>query len=129
MGPAVVAMETLERRALLSAAVLPPVRLAATLPALVIKAPPPIPPQSAPVTPKTSIPSSYPTGPGPSTVNVGPDGKLVYSYDPNGDRIPDFSECGYGGGGVTIPDVPVKVTLQPVAGDNSPQIQAAIDQV
>jgi hypothetical protein len=72
---------------------------------------------------------NYPTGAGPATVNVGADGKLVYTYDTNGDHIMDFSECGYRSGGVAIPDVPVKVTLTPIAGDNSPQIQAAIDAV
>src|SRR4051812_8828912 len=48
--------------------------------------------------------SSYPTGAGPATVTVGADGKLAYTYDTNGDRIMDFSECGYGGGGVAIPN-------------------------
>lgn len=48
----------------------------------------------------------------------------------NGDRIPDFSCCGYGGGGVSLPDVTVKVTLEPVdTGDDTARIQAAIDTV
>ncbi len=57
---------------------------------------------------------------------MGRDGMLSYTYESNGDRIPDFSNAGYGGGGVPIPDVAVKTTLSPIVGDNSPQIQAAI---
>jgi len=44
--------------------------------------------------------------------------------------IPDFSFAGYGAGGVTLPQVkqiPVFMTLTPVAGDNYPQIQNAIN--
>jgi len=74
-----------------------------------------------------NIPTTYPTGPGTPNVTPGNDGKLVYSYDPNGDSIPDFSNCGYGGGGVPIPNVPVVTTLSPVVGDNQPQIQAALN--
>jgi hypothetical protein len=65
-------------------------------------------------------------------VYPGPDGKLVYkAYTERGDTIPDFSHCGYGGGGAAIPDVPVKLTLQPEAGtkDDLPRLQAAVDQV
>jgi len=48
-----------------------------------------------------------------------------------GNRIPDFSYCGYGGGGVAIPDAPVRVTLKPTDGadDDGARIQAAIDTV
>jgi hypothetical protein len=42
-----------------------------------------------------------------------PDGKLGYKRTANGDRIMDFSHAGYRGGGVALPDVPVKVTVQP----------------
>jgi pectin methylesterase-like acyl-CoA thioesterase len=76
-----------------------------------------------------AIPTSYPTGAGPSNVSYGADGKLVYVYESNGDRIPDFSNSGYKGGDVAIPNVPVVTTLSPVAGDNRPQIQAAIDNL
>lgn len=56
------------------------------------------------------------------------DGRLVYGADPNGNRIPDFSTAGYGGGGVPIPSVPVSATLDPQpAGDDTPRIQAALD--
>lgn len=43
--------------------------------------------------------------------------------------IPDFSFCGYMRGGVAIPDLPVRVTLTPSGGDDTPAIQAAIDFV
>jgi hypothetical protein len=64
-----------------------------------------------------------------SLVYPGPDGKLVYVADSLGDRIPDFSNAGYKGGGVAIPMVPVKATVWPVKGDNSVVIQKAIDSV
>jgi hypothetical protein len=76
-----------------------------------------------------TIPTSYPTGPGPAGVALGPAGKLVYSYDAVGDTVPDFSNAGYRGGGVKIPTIKVVTTLAPVAGeaDAAGRIQAAID--
>jgi hypothetical protein len=63
----------------------------------------------------------------------GPDGKLKYEPDENGNTVPDFSNCGYMGGGVAIPDAPVKVTLEPMAtnreADDTARIQKAIDDV
>ena len=64
-----------------------------------------------------------------SRVYPGPDGKLVYVPDEQGNTIPDFSYAGYGGGGLPIPTVPVKETVWPVVGDNTANIQAAIDKV
>lgn len=64
-----------------------------------------------------------------SRVYPGPDGKLVYVPDEQGNTIPDSSYAGYGGGGVPIPTVPVKETVWPVAGDNTANIQAAIYKV
>ncbi len=64
-----------------------------------------------------------------SKVYPGPDGKLVYIKDDKGNQIPDFSNAGYKGGGVSLPYVPVKETVWPVLGDNSESIQAAIDKV
>jgi hypothetical protein len=64
-----------------------------------------------------------------SMVYPGTNGKLVYVADSKGNTIPDFSNAGYKGGGVPLPYVPVKVTVWPVAGDNSAVIQSAIDQV
>lgn len=62
-------------------------------------------------------------------VSVGADGKLVYTPDARGNRIPDYSYAGYMGGGVALPDVPVNATLRPGNGDQSSRIQAAIDAI
>jgi len=65
----------------------------------------------------------------------GPDGKLVYApYCNIGDTrllntLPDWSNCGYMGGGVKFPDVPVQKIVEPAAGDDQALIQAAIDYV
>jgi hypothetical protein len=59
----------------------------------------------------------------------GPDGKLVYQKTSAGDRIMDFSHAGYMGGGVALPTVTVKRTVQPSGGDDTATIQAAIDAV
>ena len=62
-------------------------------------------------------------------------GKLVYTpYANQGqtnavNTIPDFSYCGYMGGGVALPNVPVKKSISPVSGDNTTHIQSAIDYV
>jgi hypothetical protein len=63
-------------------------------------------------------------------VYPGPDGKLVYKTTPAGDRIMDFSHAGYMGGGVALPTVPVRRTVQ-LAGreDDTAVIQKAIDAV
>src|SRR5687768_14371630 len=57
------------------------------------------------------------------------DGKLVYARSERGDRIPDFSTCGYAGGEREPPDVPVRAVLSPADGDDGSRIQAAIDFV
>src|SRR5271170_1870461 len=62
------------------------------------------------------------------TVSMGPTG-LVYTADAMGNRIIDFSYAGYMGGGVTIPTLPIKATVSPVAGDNTTSIQNAINTV
>ena len=64
-----------------------------------------------------------------SRVHPGTDGRLVYVPDEQGNTIPDFSHAGYGGGGVPIPTVAIKETIWPVAGDNTANVQAAIDRV
>ena len=61
----------------------------------------------------------------------GANGKLVYKpWDSQGDTILDFSNCGYGGGGVALPTVPVKATVSPLPGDgdDTARIQAIINQ-
>ena len=62
-------------------------------------------------------------------VSQGPDNKLQYATDAHGNRIMDFSHAGYKGGGVRLPDVRVARTLAPSAGDSTPRIQTAIDEV
>lgn len=57
------------------------------------------------------------------------DGRLEYVPDEQGNSIPDFSHAGYGGGGAPIPSVPIKQTVWPVAGDNTANLQGAIDKV
>jgi hypothetical protein len=61
-----------------------------------------------------------------------PDGRLIYgTYTARGDVLPDFSHCGYGGGGVALPNAVVRETLTPDAtgGDDTVRIQAALDRV
>lgn len=60
-------------------------------------------------------------------LKVGPQEKLLYGADPLGNRIPDFSHCGYEGGNKPIPSIPVKVVVSPIEGDNTARIQAALD--
>ncbi len=63
-------------------------------------------------------------------VYLGPDGKLEYKTTPKGDRIMDFSSAGYMGGGVALPTVVAKQTVQPSgAPDETARIQAAINEV
>lgn len=62
-------------------------------------------------------------------VAVDPQGALSYPADAQGNRIPDFSHAGYGGGGVPLPSVPIVKRIGPVDGDDTAHIQAALDEV
>jgi hypothetical protein len=70
-----------------------------------------------------------------SLISTGSNGKLTYAkYANEGETntvnsIPDFSSAGYKGGGVSIPLVSVKKTINPTTGDCRALIQAAIDEV
>jgi len=64
-----------------------------------------------------------------SVVSRGEDGKLIYAVDALGNRIPDFSICGYRGGGARIPDVPAVTIVEPGDDDATASIQLAIDRV
>ena len=59
------------------------------------------------------------------------EGKLEYKTTERGDRIMDFSHAGYMGGGVALPNLPVRRTVVPLAdgADTTPLIQTAIDEV
>ena len=77
-------------------------------------------------------------------ISMGEDGNLVYSaYSELGDRLLDWSYCGYMKSEVPIPMVPVVETLEPIGGDVEPdgdmaypsgpdsqkRIQEALDKV
>ncbi|SDC03000.1 hypothetical protein [Niabella drilacis] len=62
-------------------------------------------------------------------VHVNAGGQLEYATTSRGDRIMDFSYAGYKGGGIKLPEVKEVVRVKPVAGDNTPNIQNAIDSV
>ena len=65
----------------------------------------------------------------PPIISTGSDGHLVYGADEQGNRVPDFSSCGYAGGERSIPDAPVRVVVAPAPGDGTARIQKAIDYV
>ena len=64
-------------------------------------------------------------------VKVLADGRIdLLPWNEQGDRLPDFSFCGYRNGGVKLPDVPTLVTLEPSgAEDESVRIQTALDDL
>ncbi|MDF1573435.1 MAG: hypothetical protein P1P82_17640 [Bacteroidales bacterium] len=76
-------------------------------------------------------------------VFMGAEGRLVYKpYSDKGDRVLDWSQCGYEKSEVPIPDVPVAEILQPLSQEDGPSgkmrypqgsdqrelIQAALDR-
>lgn len=60
-------------------------------------------------------------------VTLGNNGGITYKADKDGFIIPDFSHAGYKGGGIDLPVVPTVKTISPVIGDNTKNIQDAID--
>jgi len=64
-----------------------------------------------------------------SPIQIFPDGKLIYKVESNGDRVPDFSFCGYMSSETPIPDVTVKVIVPAMEGDATEYIQNAINYV
>ena len=62
-------------------------------------------------------------------ISVNREGRLAYHADERGNRVPDFSSCGYAGGDRAIPDAPVRVVVEPKPGDSTARIQQAIDHV
>jgi len=75
------------------------------------------------------LPQLQDLAPTTSRVYPGTDNKLVYVPDELGNTVIDSSHAGYSGGGVAIPSIPVRETIWPVAGDNTENIQAAINKV
>lgn len=57
------------------------------------------------------------------------DGRLSYTKDSQGNRIPDFSYCGYLASELGIPTVAVKVIVPAKEGDATIRIQSALDFV
>ena len=64
-----------------------------------------------------------------SPIQISNDGKLTYKAEPNGDRVPDYSYCGYMLSETPVPDIAVKVIVPLVKGDATTAIQSAIDYV
>ena len=64
-----------------------------------------------------------------SLVSVGSNGKLVYTADSKGNKVPDFSGVGYLNSEAPIPTVGVVHTIFPVSGDNLTNVQNAINEV
>ncbi|HEU0038945.1 MAG TPA: pectate lyase, partial [Verrucomicrobiae bacterium] len=62
-------------------------------------------------------------------ISLGKDGHLAYEADERGNRVPDFSLCGYTGGDRPLPNAPVCVVIEPRPGDSTERIQQAIDYV
>ena len=64
-------------------------------------------------------------------VKTGSTGRLIYVPDAEGDRILDFSNVGYKGrGSALLPnDIPTVLTVSPIVGDDTANIQAAINAV
>jgi hypothetical protein len=71
----------------------------------------------------------YAAGPNSKWVSFDSNGRLVYKTLAKGDRIMDFSWAGYMGGGVALPLVEVKKTVNPSGKDDTETIQNAIDTV
>lgn len=62
-------------------------------------------------------------------VRVDEAGKLIYIQDERGNRVPDFSYCGYAKSEQPIPTVPVRIVVPLQDGDMTTRIQSAIDYV
>ena len=55
--------------------------------------------------------------------------RLVYASDSLGNRVPDFSWCGYMAAERSIPLVPARIRVPVIEGDATLRIQSAIDYV
>ena len=57
------------------------------------------------------------------------DGTLAYPTDPRGNRVPDYSHCGFQSGNAALPDVQAMIRVEAIAEDSTERIQQAIDFV
>lgn len=64
-----------------------------------------------------------------SPIHITDENKLEYKQEANGDRVPDFSTCGYMASEMAIPNVQVKIIVPHISGDATERIQRAIDYV
>jgi Family of unknown function (DUF6298) len=62
-------------------------------------------------------------------ISVSADGNLIYDFDAQSNRVPDFSSAGYAGNERQIPDAPIRVIVSVIQGDETARIQRAIDYV
>lgn len=63
----------------------------------------------------------------PPPVSTGSEGKLEYISDSLGNRVPDYSYCGYMASNKPIPDVSAKIVVPITDEDATRHIQSAID--
>lgn len=56
------------------------------------------------------------------------EGQLFYAIDAEKNRIPDYSHAGFKAGNEPIPDIPITITLEPSGGDDTQQIQSALNR-
>ena len=63
------------------------------------------------------------------SVRQGSGGRLTYSSDALGNRVVDFSYCGYKASEQAIPSVPVRIVVPAKDGDATLRIQSALDYV
>jgi hypothetical protein len=62
-------------------------------------------------------------------ITQGPDHRLLYSADEQGNRVPDFSYCGYMAAEKPIPNAPISIVVPVSAGDATQRIQSAINYI
>lgn len=67
--------------------------------------------------------------PPPAPVYIDANRQLQYTPDSLGNRVPDFSYCGYASGERSIPEAPVKIVVPITSSDATWRIQSAIDYV
>lgn len=60
-------------------------------------------------------------------ISLSENGRLFHHADERGNRIPDFSYCGYMEQEKPIPNTPIRIVVRPIEGDNTARLQAAID--